>query len=147
MRHNFRRHLDYEILPDNKTISITPNTASKFLHSLIYSNDTIVFSSWINLYHYEGRQLKNIKIDRPLRIEDGVIINERVVKAVRIESSTEGELLIQKKIFHEEQLVATIDYEYITLSKNDRQFQLLTKIKTKYEGDDQITEQIIRYSL
>lgn len=42
--HNFRRHLGYEILPDSKTISITPNTDSKFLHSLIYSNDTILFS-------------------------------------------------------------------------------------------------------
>ncbi len=147
INYNFREHLDYHILPDNKTISITPNTDNKFLHSLIYSNDTILFSSWVNLYYYDGSYLKNIKIERPQRIEDGVYIVERIVENIKFENTTEGDLLKQKKIFHDEKLFSTINYEYTTFKKNDRQFQLLTKIKTKYEENYQATEQIIRYSL
>jgi hypothetical protein len=147
INYNFREHLDYEILADNKTLSITPNTDNKFLHSLIYSNDTILFSSWVNLYYYEGSYLKDIKIERPQRIEDGVYISKRIIENIKFESITEGELLKQKKIYHEEKLFSTIEYEYTTIKRNDKQFQLLTKIKTKYEGDYQTTEQIIKYSL
>ncbi len=147
INYNFRRLQDYELLPDGKTVWITPKTDSKFLHTLKYANDTIPFSSWINIYRYEGSGLKNVEIERSVRIEDGVFIVKRIPENIKYEHTTEGELLKQKKIFHDEKLYATIEYEYITLNKNDRQFQLLTKIKTRCEDDRNTTEQIIKYSL
>lgn len=145
--YNFSESLDYEMLPNSKTVSIKAHLDTNFVHSLIYASDTILFSSWINYYQYDGIQLRNIEIGRPQRIEDGVFIREKIIVNSRIESIHEGGLLKEEKVYHDNQLFATKNYEYVTLEKNDKQYQFLTKIIMNFHNDNYTTEQIIRYSL
>lgn len=148
IKYNFQRHLNPVIFTDNKTISITSNTDNIFLHPFMNSSDTILFNSWISEYNYENNELKYVEIKRPQRyMEDGVVINEKIEKNIRIENKVENNFVKQKVIYHDEKLVTTINYEYTKIEANEVKYQLLTKIKTKNESNQAITEQIIKYSL
>ena len=148
IKYNFQRHVAPVLLTDNKTLSITANTDSIFLHTYRDEKDSIVFNSWISEYTYENNQLKNIEIKRPLRnMEDGLFMMEIIDQSTRIETNVENNFLKQKRIFIDEKLVATINYEYTIIEAHHERHQLLTKIITTIESNQAVTEQIIKYSL
>lgn len=135
-------------MPYNKTVALNIVNDSVLFHKLITNDfDTIIFSSWRNEYYYVGPMLDKIEIKKPSRVEDGVFIQERIIKNTCIESKEENGLLIESRYYHDGNLSWTLKYEYLSFENNGYSTQLLTRIIREEEHNKSITKTIINYSL
>lgn len=148
INYNFRKHVAYEIMPDNKTVAMNFVTDSVLIHKLItLDSATMEFSSWRNEYHYFGTELDEIIIKKPSRVEDGVFIQERIIENTCIETKNENGLLIESKYYHDGILSWTLKYEYARFEKNGYSVKLPIIIIREDEKNKCSSKTIINYSL